>query len=385
MNTPTLVWSALRRRKARTLFTFLSVVVAFVLFSVLAAVRQGMLGQLTISVAERLETNNKISQGSPLPVSYYGKIVTVPGVTAVTYLNGFQGYFKDPRDRLQVLVFSPTFLQVYREATLPPAQMHAWLTDRQGVIVGPALVRRMGWKVGETIPIQSKVPQKDGSTTWYFHLDGIYHADLPAAYQSFFVAHYRYFNESVANPRLQNIVFQYIERITDPRDATAIASAIDGLFKNSSPQTLTQSEAAETISYIRQFGDVSAMVIYVGIAVFFSLLLIISNTLAQSVQERTAEFAILRGLGFERGWLARLVLQESLLLIVSGAVLGLALGYEVTRLLYPSVGNILQTFALTWGAAGLGILLSIVFALLAGLVPVQRITRLRVAEALRKS
>ena len=385
MNTSTLIWSALRRRKARTVFTFLSVVVAFVLFSVLAAVRQGMLGQLTVSVAERLETNNKISQGSPLPLSYYGKIVTVPGVTAVTYLNGFQGYFKDPKNRLHVLVFSPTFLQVYREAILPPAQMQAWLTDRQGVIVGPALVKRMGWKVGDTIPIQSKVPQKDGSTTWYFHLDGIYHADLPAAYQGFFVAHYRYFNEGVASTQLQNVVFQYIERIADPRDATRIANAIDKLFENSTPQTLTQSEVAETISYIRQFGDVSAMVIYVGMAVFFSLLLIISNTLAQSVQERTAEFAVLRGLGFERRWLARLVLQESLLLIVSGAATGLALGYEVTRLLYPSVGNILQTFALTWSAAGLGILLSIIFGLLAGLVPMQRVTRLRVAEALRKS
>lgn len=382
MNSTTLIWSALRRHKARTLFTWLSVVVAFVLFGILAAVRYGMMGQLTVSVAERLDTNNK-AQG-PMPLSYYDKIITVPGVTAVTYLTGFNGYYKDPKNSFQVLAFSPTFLQVYPEAKLSPAQVQAWQADRQGVIAGPDLAKRMGWKVGDTIPIQSKVPQKDGSTTWYFHLRGIYYADLPTAYQSFFISHYAYFNEGVADVKSQNLVFQYVERIDDPRNVTRISNAIDALFANSSPQTLTQSEVEGAVSFIRQFGNVSAMAIYVGIAVFFSLLLIVGNTLAQSVRERTPEFAMFRALGFKRGWIIVLVFEEALLLIVSGAILGLILGWLATRALYPSVGNLLQTFQMTWGAAGAGIALSIVFGILAALVPMQRITRLQVADALRK-
>lgn len=383
MNALTLIWGAMKRRKARTIFTFLSVVVAFMLFCILAAVRQGVMGTLTVSVAERLETNSK-AQGL-LPLSYYNKIVTVPGVTSVTYLNGIQGYFKDPKKALQVLFFSPTFLQVYKEAVVPTAQMQAWLVGRQGAIVGPDLAKRMGWKVGDTIPIQSKTPQKDGSTTWYFHLNGIYHADLPTAYQSFFIGHYQYFNEGIADTKSQNLVFQYFERVDDPRNDARISGTIDKLFENSSPQTLTQSQAVEAVSRLRQFGDVSAMVIYVGLAVFFSMLLIIGNTMAQSVHERTGEFAMFQALGFKRPWLAWLVLRESLLLIVFGGLVGLILGYEVTHQIARYVDLVLQTFGLTWSAVSLGILMSIIFGILAALVPMQRVTRLQVADALRRS
>lgn len=382
MNSMTLIWAALKRRKARSIFTWLSVAVAFLLFGILAAVRYGMLGQLTVSVAERLETNNK-AQGS-LPLSYYDKIVTVPGVTVATYLTGFNGYYKDPKNSFRVLAFSPTIFQVYAEAKLPPAQLQAWKADRQGVIVGPELAKRMGWKIGDAIPVQSKTLQKNGSTTWYFRLLGIYHADLPTAYQHFFIGHYEYFNEGVADPTAQNLVFQYIERIDDPRNTTRIANAIDGRFANASPQTLTQSEVQETVSFIRQFGNITAMVIYVGIAVFFSLLLIVGNTLAQSVRERTSEFAMLRAVGFGRGWIVVLVFQEALLLIVSGGIVGLFAGWLVTRALYPTVGNILRSFQMTWSAAGVGIILAIVIGILVSLVPMQRVVRLQVAEALRR-
>lgn len=386
MNTVTLIWGALKRRKARTIFTFLSVVVAFMLFCILAAVRQGMLGQLKISIAERLDTYNKVSQGNPMPLNYYDKIVTVPGVTAVAYFSGFRGYFKDEKNKFQVTVSNARELfKVYQEFSLPPAQMQTWFGDRQGAIAGPLLVKRMGWKVGDTIPVQGGAAQKDGSTTWYFHLIGIYHTDLPTFFQSFFVAHYQYYNQGIANVQNQNIVGQYTERVDDPRNSTVISNAIDKLFENSTPQTLTRTQVAESVSFIRQFGNISAMVIYVGIAVFFSMLLIIGNTMAQSVRERTAEFAMFRALGFKRPWLAWLVMRESLLLIVSGGVLGLILGYEVTHLLAPNVGNILQTFGMTWSAAELGVVLSIIFGLLAGLVPMQRITRLRVADALRRA
>jgi len=227
--------------------------------------------------------------------------------------------------------------------------------------------------------------QQNGSGTWYFHLLGIYHADLPTAYQNFFIGHYQYFNEGVADPKLKDVVFQYIERIDDPRNATRISNAIDAQFANASPQTLTQSEVEEAVSFIRQFGNITAMVIYVGIAVFFSLLLIVGNTLAQSVRERTSEFAMFRALGFRRAWIVLLIFQESLLLILSGSLVGLILGYLATRLLYPGVGNLLQTFGMTWGAVGLGIALGAVFGIIAALVPMRRVTRLQVAEALRRA
>lgn len=385
MNGFTLVLVALKRRKARTIFTWLSVVVAFILFGILAAVRYGMFGQLNIINAERLITNNLVAPGDGMPVSYYDKIVTVPGVTAVMYLGQLQGYFRDPQNSVRVLFAnSRSVTRVFPEFTIEPAQLQAWLGDRQGAIVGPILAQRMGWKVGETIPVQSQVAQKDGSTTWYFHLDGIYHTHLPSGYKEFFVGHYQYLNQAVADPQLQNKVFRIFERIDDPRNATRISDAIDDLFANSSPQTLTQPEAQEVVSFVRQFGNITAIVVNVGIAVFFTLLLIVGNSFAQSVRERVPEFAMLRALGFKSGRIMRLVISESLLLLISGAVVGLFLGWLVTRAVYPIVGNLLGTFELTWAAAGAGIILAIVFGILGAIVPLWRIARLQVAVALRK-
>ncbi len=386
MNALTLIAGAFKRRKARTFFTFLSVVVAFMLFCILAAVREGMVGQVKISIAERLDTYNKVSQGNQLPLSYYDKIAAVPGVTAVVYFSGFQGYYRDEKNKFQVVATNAKELfKVYQEFGAPPAQQKAWFEDRQGAVAGPLLAKRMGWKVGDTIPVQGGPAQKDGSKTWYYHLVGIYQTNLPTAYQSFFVSHYQYFNQGIANTQNQDKVGQYTERIDDPRNAQTISSAIDKIFENATPQTLTRSQAVESVSFMRQFGDITAMVIYVGIAVFFTMLLIIGNTMAQSVRERTSEFAMLRALGFTRPWLAILVLQESLLLMGAGGIVGLVLGYEAAHLLAPSVGNVLQTFSMTWNAAGLGIILCLMFGLLAGLVPMQRITRLRVADALRRA
>lgn len=379
-----LIRTDLARRKGRTIFTFLSIVVAFALFGVLAAVRFGMLGQLSIASAERLDTANKINIFGLQPLRHYEKIIQVPGVTAVTYIMGIPGHYREPNNVVPMTFWSPTAFQVFSEAKVPAVELRAWQDDPQGVIAGPALAQRMGWKVGETLPIQSKIPQKNGDTTWYFHLDGIYHADLPQAYQGLFFGHYQYFNEGVAVPALQNVVIHFDERIDDPRNAERVSAAIDALFANSSPQTLTQPEIQESISQVRQFGNITAMVTYVGVAVFFSLLLIVGNSLAQTVRERTAEFAMFRALGFRAGRINRILLGEALLLVVSGAVAGVALGWLVTGLIYPRVGNLLPTFGMTWSAALAGIMLSAVFAVLVSLVPMQRIASLRVAEALRK-
>ncbi|MGH8319841.1 MAG: ABC transporter permease [Steroidobacteraceae bacterium] len=377
-----LVAATLLRHKGRTLFTWLSVVTAFMLFSVLAAVRYGMLGKLAISAAERLDTYNLIAQGDPLPLSYYGRIASVPGVTATTYLNGLPGYYQHQENTVVALAFSQTIFDLYPDIKIPARELRTWHGDRQGAVAASALATRFGWKVGDSIPIRSDVPRKDGNTTWYFHLDGIFRTTLPAAYQSFII-HYEYFDDAVADPGLHDVVGEYEERIADPREVTRISNAIDNLFADSSPQTLTQSDEQDALNEVRQFGNVSAIVVYVGIAVFFSLLLIVGNSVVQSVRERDAEFAVLQAMGFPSSWIVRLVLKETLLLLVTGSMVGLALGWVVTRALYPSVGNVLETFQLTWSAAATGILLGIAFGTVAALLPARRIIGLQVAAVLR--
>jgi putative ABC transport system permease protein len=378
-----LIAATFLRHKGRAIFSWLSVVIAFMLFSILAAVRYGMLGRLTASMAERLDTINLVAYGDPIPLSYYDKIASAPGVVATLYMDGLPGYYQQQRNLLQGLAASQTVFDVYPEDKFPARELRAWHADRQGVVVGEALARRFGWKLGDTIPIRSMVPLKDGSATWYYHLDGIYHADLPAAYQSFFITHYEYFNNTVADPEMHNVVGMYTERIADPREVTRISAAIDALFASSVPETLTQSQVQGAINSIRQFGDIGTIVMYVGVAVFFSLLLIICNTVMQSVLERNEEFAVFRAMGFPASWIVRLVFEEALSLLVSGSAVGLALGWAITRTLYPRVSSVLETFQLTWPAVGIGVLLSFALGIIAAALAARRITGLQVAAVLR--
>ncbi|HEX4080372.1 MAG TPA: FtsX-like permease family protein [Rhizomicrobium sp.] len=381
-----LVLSAFRRHRGRAAFTVLSVAAAFAIFAILAALHEGLSGQINYTLAQRLITINKLMAGDvTLPVSYAQKIASVPGVSVVSWSKQFETWYRRPGNAVPVLAFAANVLKVYPEFGAALAERRAFLSDRHGAIAGPALARRMGWKVGDTIPLEGGPLQKNGSTTWIFHLDGIYRADLPEGYQSLFVTNYDYYNDGVADPRLKDRVHEFDTLIADPRAISRISHAIDARFADATPETMTFSEQQATLSGLREFGDVGLIITCIGAAVFFSMLLITANTMANSVHERTGEFAMMRALGFGRWRLSGLVLLEALVLMGTGAALGLAAGFELCRLMTPYVTDVLQAFVLTWSDVAAAAGLAVVFSLLASLVPGWRVTALPVAAALRDS
>jgi putative ABC transport system permease protein len=366
------------------IFTTMSVAAAFAIFTVLAAVEEGLNGNMSLASAQRLNTGTMIN--APLPVAYAATIRTIRGVVAVTYQSGFDGYFRDRKNNVGVLAFAlPAALNVYPEFTVPDDQKQNFLRDRQGALVGDVLARKMGWHIGQTVPIAGGPPQKSGSTTWTFHIDGTYRTDLPTGYQEFFIVNYDYLNEGVAASPIKDTVEGFTELVDAPGDIDRVARAIDARFANSSPETRTQSEQQESMSAIRQFGDVGAIITSVGLAVFASMLLITGNTMANSVRERMGEFAMLRALGFGRLQLALVVLQESAILIAAGAALGVLAGWGVSRLMAPAMSSVLRDFAVTWIAVLCAAALALFFALLTGLLPGHRIARLEVATGLRRA
>jgi len=383
MNLFRLVRAVLMHRKLSSAFTILSIAAAFAIFTVLSAVSQGLSGQLHFVTAQRLVTNSQIS-GQRMPLAYASQIASVPGVQAVTYLVQFDGYYQEPSDTLSILAFdAKTILKVYPEFSLPPVERRNFLRDQSGAIAGAALVRRMGWKVGDTIPIQGGPPQRNGSTTWYFHLDGIYHANLPLGYQKFFAVHYEYINQGIALTAFKNTVQQFDEIVSNPMEMSRIASSIDGKFAGGPIRTLTVSEQDQTLSILRQFGDIGAMLTYIGVAVFFSMLLISGNTMANSVRERLSELAVMRALGFGRAQISLLLLLEALVLTGAGTAIGVAAGWLVTRKISPIMVLVLQGFALTWAAIATAVALGLLFTLIIWLLPGRRVARLSIAETLR--
>jgi len=241
-----LLWSNLKRRKARTVFTLLSIAVAFVLFSYLAAIKVAFGAGVEVANASRLLTVNKVSIIQPLPVAYKDEIARTPGVAAVTIASWFGGIYQNPNTSFQGVFQAPvdpeSFLAMYPEIQVPPEQKKAWVEDREGVLVGETTAKRYGWKVGDRVPIQGTIwRKKDGSKVWEFNVRGIYTGERTVD-RSWFLFHYDYFDE--ARQYGQGIVGWYILRIADPSQSADVAKRIDKAFANSPAETSTMTEKA---------------------------------------------------------------------------------------------------------------------------------------------
>jgi putative ABC transport system permease protein len=381
-----LLWGSLRRRKARTVFTLLSILVAFVLFSYLAAVKVAFSMGIDVAGADRLLTTHKTSIIQPLPVSYKDQIARVPGVTAVTHATWFGGIYQDPSKGFQGVFQGPiepeAMLAMYPEFKVPDDQKRAWIEDKEGVLVGITTAKRYGWKVGDRVPIQGTFwRKKDGSKVWEFNVRGIYTGGKGVDTTQF-LFHYDYFDE--ARQFGQGIVGWYIVRIADPAQTAAVSKKIDALFENSPAETKTVTEKALAQGFADQVGNVGAIIQWILAAVFFTLLLVTGNTIAQSVRERTSELAVLKTVGFSDGRTLGLVLAESCLLAILGGGLGLTLGAMAIGAGDPT-GGFLPIFYFPTRDMVLGVILVLLLGVVAGILPAVQAMRLSIVDALRRA
>ncbi|HXU45975.1 MAG TPA: FtsX-like permease family protein [Thermoanaerobaculia bacterium] len=380
-----LLFSNLRRRKARTIFTLLSIAVAFVLFSYLAAIRTAFAMGIEVAGSDRLLTINKVSIIMPLPIADMSKIAATPGVKEVTHASWFGAVYQDSSKGFQGVSQFPVvpeeYLRMYPEFKLPPEQLQAWLADRQGAIVGEKTAERFGWKIGDRIPLQAAWTQKNGSRTWEFNLRGIYTGDAKGVDTTQFLFRYDFFDE--ARARGQGNVGWYIMRVADPAQADKVANRVDALFENSAAETETSTEKAFMQSFAKQTGDIGAMITAILSAVFFTILLVAGNTMAQSVRERISELAVLKTLGFPNGLVMALVLGESCLIAILGGGLGLLLGSWLVSLGDPT-GGALPIFYFPARQVALGAALVLLLGLLTGALPAVQALRLRIVDALRR-
>jgi putative ABC transport system permease protein len=376
-----LVWRNLGRHAVRTLFTALSILVAFLLFGILAAIRVAFSGGVDVTGADRLTVIHRVSIILPLPIAYGDRIARVPGVREVTHANWFGGIYKDPKNFFPQMGVDPaTYLDIYPEIKLPEAQKRAWLADRTGAIVGRVSAQRFGFKVGDRIPILGTIfTQRKGGRTWEFTIDGIYDAAKGFDTSAMFFQ-YDYLKEAAF---ATNNVGWYIIRIADPQHAKQVVDRIDALFANSSAETKTSTEKALAESFAKQVGDVGTIITGIVSAVFFTMLLVAGNTMAQSVRERTSELAVLKTLGYGDGLVMGLVLLESCLLTLTAGGLGLGLAWWIDSRGDPT-GGYLPVFYMPSRDLALGFGLAILLGIAAAALPAWKAMRLRIVDALRR-
>lgn len=380
-----LVWAALMRRKIRTLLTVSSIVAAFLLFGLLDGIRVAFtqLGQ-NADGAQRLQTQSKLSFIETLPQALGKRIELVDNIEAVTYANWFGGTYQGPRNQLFSFAVAPNYLDLYPEIVVAPDEREAFARTRTGILVGEKLMQRFDWSVGDRIPLQSSIfPNNDGSLNWAFDIVGVMRnkdAKAGGFNDQLLLMHYDYFAEST--PYVDSDVGWYVSRVSDVRRADRAAKAIDALSANSPHETRTMTEAAAFASQLKQMADIGLIVGAIMGAVFFTLLLLTGNTMAQAVRERTSELAVLKTIGFSSASVTVLVLAESIVLVLVGGVLGLALASAASAAVNLVAGDMIRLPTIGWHSWTLGLALMVGIGVVVGALPAMRAMRLNIVDAL---
>jgi putative ABC transport system permease protein len=378
-----LVRKNLFRRKLRAILMIVSILVAFLIFGVLAGFYRAFNAGEDRAAADRLITVNKINFTQPLPIAYFNRVRAVEGVRQVTFANWFGGYYQEPKNFIIALAIEPaTYFDVYRnEFDIAPDALQAFIRDRSSAVVGEALAHKWGWKVGDRIPLKSNIfSQRSGGQTWDFTIAGIVKGKAEHVDTNFLLFQYNYFDETRSFGK--DTIGWMILQTTAPENNDRVAKAIDAMFANSSAETSTDTEKAFGKAFAAQFGNIALIVTLVVGAAFVTILMIVGNTMALSIRERTREIGVLKTLGFSGPRILRMVLGESILLALLGGIPGLVLAWLATMALRTSLQNVAPAFSVSWDIVLQGLGLMIALGLITGMIPAINAMRLQIAAAL---
>lgn len=377
------VLANLFHKKTRTSLTLLSVVMAFVLFGLLQSLNLVFSAGADFVGATRLVTQSRVSFTQSLPMRMVPEMDAIPGVQRVMYQQWFGAVYQDNPQIFAFAVDPERLHEVYPEWVMPEEHWNAFRDTRTGMIAGKLLADQYGWKVGDRIPMKSNIfPQKNNSKDWEFELVGIFDGkDEEWRRQtsgSIYINH-AYFSEAALFGGGMAGIF--VLRLEDPEMAESIATLVDDRYLNSSDETKTQTEKDFQVGFIKQLGDIGMIVRWILFAVFFTLLLVVGNTMAQSVRERVPQFAVLKTLGFSDNSVLAFVLAETLALCAIGGLVGLGLATALGAVVAQAAGPMLPIAVdgRVWMA---GIVAIVVLSLVVGLLPALRARRLKIVDAL---
>jgi putative ABC transport system permease protein len=383
-----LIWAAMRRRRVRTALALLSIVVAFLLFGLLDTVRNtfSSFGQNAAGY-DRLFVMSKLNPGDPLPLGLMSRIAAVPGVTRVSYGSFLEGTYQGPKNPIAVEAHQGAdYFDFYPDVEIDPAVREALRRTRTGAVAGETLAKKFHWKIGDKIPLHTLLPMKDGTNTLTLDMVGTYRFPDRSmhVFNNSLYMNWDYLDEARVSEH--GTVNYYIVKALDPEEAHKVAVAIDGLEGNSEHETRTQSDNALSVQAIGQYADLGPIVTWIMGAVFFTLIFLVGHSMSRAVRERRPEFAALKTIGFTGFRLVQLVLSESVLLLLLGSVIGLA----VATLAIGVVGAALELtlpipiLPVEPGVWLRGLGLAVGIGVLVGVFPAFLGTRLRIADALRR-
>jgi len=380
-----LIWKSLMRSKRRTLLIVGSL--ALSVFTV--AVLQSLLTTLDAvtnnpNSSNRLVVRHKSGLTQLLPRSYEAYLRQQPEVETVCAVQWFGGYYQDPRNFFANFASDETTLfQTFREefgvAGITEAQVKEYLRDGGGCIVGQSLAQKNGWKVGDVVPLTGTIFPISPRLT----IRLIYKSPKPSD-ENVLHFHYKVLEEGV--PRIKGLAGSFWVRTHRPEDIPRLIERVDRHYANSAYETLTETENAFNLSFVKMMGNIAAIIQGITAAVVVAILIVTANTMSTAIRERASEIAVFRAMGFSAGRVLILLLSEGALLVGAGGALGVLLAQVAAGGVRGALGHAMPFFAdfavtpatgllCMGGALGVG--------LLSTFIPAYAATRRPITEGLR--
>jgi putative ABC transport system permease protein len=370
------------RHKLRTSLTVVGIVVAITAFGLLRTIVDAWYAGANASSSARLVTRSSVSLVFPLPLTYAQKIRQVEGVQAVSWMNWFGGVYITERNFFPQFAVDPaSFLDMYPEFVLPPDERKAFLTDRQGAVVGRKLADQHGWKVGDQIPLRGTIYPG----TWTFNLRGIYDGIDKSTDQSQMFFHWDLLNEKIRQlyPRRAEQAGLFVVRLKDPQQAAEVSTAVDATFRNSLAETLTETEKAFQLSFVAMTETILLAIQAVSFVIVVIIMAVMANTMAMTARERGPEYATMKALGFGGGYVAALIFAESMGIALAGGLLGIALTFPLAAWFADAMGSLFPIFFVSEQTVAMQLGAALAIGAVAAGLPAWRTARVRIIDGLR--
>lgn len=378
-----LIFKNALRHKLRSILTVLGIGIAVMAFGLLRTVVTTWNAGVDATAADRLITRQAVSFIFPLPYAYLNKIEKVPGIKKVTYANWFGGVYIDQSNFFARMAVDPnTFFDVYPELILTKEELERFKKQRDGAVVGEAIAKQYGFKVGDKVVLEGDIyPGR-----WEFTIVAIYKPRDKNTDATQFFFHWNYLNERVSaeSPIRANQIGWFIVQVDDPNKSAEISERIDANFKNSSDETKTETERAFAQGFISSTSAIITAMDVMSFAIIGIIMLVLANTMVMSARERTREYAVFKTLGFSSFHLTGLILGESLFISALGGGLGLLLTFPVVSAFEQMVPkNIFPYFNLEPITIVLAVGSAILIGFLASIFPIQRALTTKIVDGFR--
>ncbi len=379
-----LIWTALWRKPARTILTFLAAVAAFTLFGLAVGVNATYAGFYAQARADRVYVNSRFD--GTLTQAQRNRIAGMAGVRAIGTEDFFIGYYRDPKNMVVPGFMDRGMREAAPDMPLTTTQWDQLEADPAGVFLDNRTAARLGLKAGDNMPVMTSAPsRRDGSKLWLFHVLGVVE-NPPWARGGLVIANYDYYDRT---RRLDQAgqVGQLFVLLNNPDRIPAFTAEVEGMFVNSAnPAWVVPDRVLAQVAGSNRF-NIPLLTEGVSAAGLFLILFLVANTIAQSVRERVGEFAVLKTLGFSDGGVMALVFAEAAIPCLLGALAGFA----IAKALASKIAGLgaLQKMQVAPPTLSLGVLaVAFAFAALVALagaaLPAWRMRRLDIASALRR-